>query len=61
MSDWRNQPITSKQKEYIADIIEFSAFCPPPFTGTTRGEASDYIDKYGKELHDDPNGHGFGY
>ena len=53
MSDWRNQPITDKQKAYISDIQEFSLYNPPKFTGTTKGEASDYIEQYGKLAHED--------
>ena len=48
---WRNDPITEKQKQYIAEMQEFSEFPLPPFTGTTKGEASDYINKYIKQAH----------
>ena len=43
---WRNDPITEKQKSLISDMIEFSEYPLPTFTGKTKGEASDYIDKY---------------
>lgn len=62
MSDWRDKPITDKQKEFIRTIEEYCAYFPPKFTGTTRGEASDYIDRWGKlTTLEDPNGFGFGY
>ena len=62
MNNWRNKSITDKQKEFIRTIEEYCAYSPPKFTGTTRGEASDYIDKWGKlTAFEDPNGFGFGY
>ena len=59
--NWRNDPITEKQMELIKDMIEFSAYPVPMFKGTTKGEASDFIDKYGKLAHEDVNSHTFGY
>ena len=60
--NWRDLPITENQRDFIADIMEFSAYHPPRFNGTTRGEASDYIDAHRKEItENDPNGFGFGY
>lgn len=59
--DWRNKPITDKQKELISDMMKFSAYPIPRFTGATRGEAADYIDKYGKLAHEDVNSKMFGY
>ena len=47
--------------EYIADIMEFSAYNPPKFVGKTRGEAADYIDRYGKLAGEDVNSRVFGY
>ena len=44
-NNWRDLPPTEKQLEYISNIEEFGVQTPK-FTGTTRGEASDYIDKY---------------
>lgn len=58
---WRDKEPTKKQLEEIAYIQEFSAYNPPLFTGKTRGEASDYIDKYGRLAHEDVNGKTFGY
>ena len=43
---WRRDPVTDRQLELIADLQEFSEIPIPEFTGTTKGEASDYIDKY---------------
>ncbi len=61
MRDWRNDPITEKQKECIEEMQEFSYYPLPVFTGTTKGEASDYIDKYGKIAHENVNSPTFGY
>ena len=51
---WRDKPITDKQMNLIECIMEFSYFDPPKFIGTTRDEASDYIDKYAKLAFEDP-------
>ena len=59
--NWRDKEPTEKQLQFIADIQEFSPYSSPLFTGKTRGEASDYIDKYGKDAHDDPNSKTYGY
>lgn len=59
--DWRDKPITNKQIELINDMMEFTAYPIPKFTGTTRGEAADYIDKYGKLAHENVNSPMFGY
>ena len=61
MKNWRNEPITDKQKSCIETMMEFSAYVIPKFTGTTKGEASDYIDKYGKLAFEDVNSSTFGY
>jgi hypothetical protein len=45
---WRDKPATEKQLGYIEFIQEF-AYSAPRFDGTTRGEASDYINKYVEE------------
>ena len=58
---WREQPITKKQKEYIIDMQEFSYYPLPKFTGTTKGEASDYIEKYRELAHENVNSPTFGY
>lgn len=46
---WRDDPITEKQEQMIAGIEEDAmmngAFIPP-FHGSTKGEASDYIGNY---------------
>lgn len=44
--NWRDEPITEKQLQYIYDIQEFSIIDLPYFNGTTKGEACDYIEKY---------------
>ena len=49
---WRDDPITPKQKEYIADLLEFSLLPLEEFTGTTRGEAADWIDRNADRAHD---------
>ena len=61
MANWRNDPITDRQKTCIEAMMEFSAYNIPKFTGTTKGEASDYIDKYGKLAHEDVNSSTYGY
>lgn len=61
MNEWRKQPITKKQKEYISDMQEFSDYPLPKFTGTTKGEASDYIEKYREFAHENVNSPMFGY
>jgi len=58
---WRDDPITEKQKALIEDMMEFSTYPLPRFTGSTKGEASDYIDKYGRLAHQDVNSPMFGY
>jgi len=61
MDGWREQPITEKQKEYIRDMEEFSYYPLPKFTGTTKGEASDYIEKHRELAHENVNSPMFGY
>ena len=50
--DWRSDPATDKQKAYIAEMQEFSKIPLPPFTGKTKGEAADYIDRHIKTAHE---------
>lgn len=50
--NWRDEEITEKQKNYIITMIEYSEYPLPPFEGTTKGEASDYIKKYSKMAHE---------
>ena len=52
MADWRNDPATEKQLAYIEEMQEFSDFPIPRFTGRTKGEASDYIDRWSKTAHE---------
>lgn len=52
MTDWRNKPITDKQRECIKGIYENCEYSIPYFEGKTRGEASDYIDRYIKMSHE---------
>lgn len=49
---WRDDPITDKQLELIRNMDDFSEWPLPPFTGTTKGEASDYIDKWIGKAHE---------
>ena len=58
---WRDDPITDKQKALINMIMEYSAYSPPAFKGTTKGEASDYIDKYAKLAFEDTASPFYGY
>lgn len=51
---WRDKQITEKQYSMIANMeedAEMNGAFIPPFRGTTRGEASDYIDAYIFECH----------
>ena len=50
--NWRNDKITEKQMKYIIEMNEFSDFPLPKFLGTTKGEASDYINKYQQLAHE---------
>lgn len=52
MKNWRDDAITEKQREYIVEMQEFSPYPLPEFTGTTKGEAADYIDKWAKLAHE---------
>ncbi|MBR3239128.1 MAG: hypothetical protein IKF99_11890 [Oscillospiraceae bacterium] len=52
MADWRNDPATEKQLAYIQEMQEFSDFPIPQFTGDTKGEASDYIDRWSGTAHE---------
>ena len=49
---WRDEKITEQQLNYIAMMEEFSEYPLPRFTGTTKGEASDYIKKWEKIAHE---------
>lgn len=46
IGNWRKEPITQKQKEYIEEMQKVSHFPLPQFDGKTKGEACDYIEKY---------------
>jgi hypothetical protein len=48
---WRDEPATKKQLNYIMEMQEFSEFPLPRFEGKTKGEATDYIEKYSKQAH----------
>lgn len=63
MADWRTDPATKKQLAYIQEMQEFSDFPIHQFTGSTKGEASDYIDRWSKTAHEafDYQGHGDNY
>lgn len=50
--NWRNDPATEKQLTYIQEMQEFSVFSIPRFTGTTKGEASDYIAQWSRRAHE---------
>lgn len=51
---WRDEPPTQRQLCHIAELNEFSPYPLPPFDGTTKGEASDYIDRWTKMAHENP-------
>lgn len=50
---WQDEPITEKQRQYIAEMEEFSIFGLPHFEGKTKGDAAEYIDKYRELAHKD--------
>ena len=52
MRNWRDEPITEKQQRLIDDMQEFSEYPLPLFSGTTKGEAYDYIDKWIGKSHE---------
>lgn len=52
MNNWRDEPATEKQIAYIQEMHEFSEFPIPYFSGTTKGEASDYINRWSKTAHE---------
>ena len=46
---WRDNPITEKQErmiEYMEENAMMNDAFIPPFQGSTKGEASDYIGRY---------------
>ena len=49
---WRDDPITEKQRKLIMEIYDFCDWPLPAFTGTTKGEASDFIDKWIGKAHE---------
>ena len=63
MSNWRSDPATEKQLAYIQEMQDFSDFHIPQFTGSTKGEASDYIDRWSETAHEafDCHSHGDNY
>ena len=58
---WRDDPATEKQLAYIQEMQEFSEFPLPSFEGKTKGEASDYINKYIEQAHEGTWGIEHGY
>lgn len=59
--NWRDKEPTISQIACIMEMQEFSIYPLPVFEGKTRGEAADYIDKWGKLAHEDVNSPMFGY
>lgn len=53
---WRDDPTTKRQLAYIEEMCEYSTFPLPPFVGTTKGEACNYIGRWSKAAHE-----GFGF
>lgn len=49
--NWRNDQPTEKQMKLIFEMHEMADHPLPRFEGKTKGEASDYIDKYIKDAH----------
>lgn len=61
MSSWRNEPASEKQIQLIKEMCEFSCYPIPMFDGSTKGEASDFINKYAPLAFEDVNAKTFGY
>jgi len=63
MLEWRKDPVTDKQLAYISEMQEYSDFPIPAFIGTTKGEASDFINRWSKVAHEkfDYDGHADNY
>ncbi len=51
-NNWRDDPATEKQLNYIIEMREFSPYNLPEFNGKTKGEAFEYINKYSKLAHE---------
>ena len=47
-----NNQITDKQLKYIREMQEFSEYPLPAFTGKTKKDATEYIQKYSKLAHE---------
>ena len=50
-TSWRDDPVTEKQMNMIEDIYDHCEWPIPAFKGTTKGEASDYIDRWIGKAH----------
>lgn len=59
--NWRDKEPTMSQIALIMEMQEFSDYPLPAFEGETRGDAADYIDKWGKLAHENVNSPMFGY
>lgn len=53
--------ITDKQRKYIQEMQEFSSYPLPAFTGKTKKEAQEYINKWSKLAHESTWGIEHGY
>lgn len=49
---WHELPVTQAQLQYIEELQDMSEYPLPQFLGTTRGEASDYIEAWVKVAHE---------
>lgn len=56
-----NNQITENQLLYIKEMQEFSFYPLPEFKGTTKQEASEYIERYWKIAHESSYGIVKGY
>jgi hypothetical protein len=45
---WKNEPMTDKQASFISVMEEYRFDAFPKFSGTTKGEANQYITRYRK-------------
>lgn len=48
---WRREPVTERQADFIQFMEEYRFDVFPAFTGSTKGEATDYITRYRKSAY----------
>ena len=58
---WRKEPMTEKQADFIQFMEGYRFDVFPAFTGSTKGEATDYITRYRKTAYANASYAGRGY